>query len=104
MAKDDNLTKLHVSHALGKSSTRVAALIVESGSLAAELIEEQPSAVVEALIEFWSQRARSEKRAARRALQEATVKYCEAALGEARARERRLLQGITGIGDEPEIA
>jgi hypothetical protein len=37
-------------------------------------------------------------------MQEAAVKSCEAALREARSRERRLLQGIRGIGDEPEIA
>jgi hypothetical protein len=34
-------------------------------------------------------------------MQEAPVKYCEAALEEARSREHHLLQGMRGVGDEP---
>jgi hypothetical protein len=48
----DHLTKLHISHALGERSTRVACLIVEAMKGTLDLLDEQPSAVIEGLIDY----------------------------------------------------
>jgi hypothetical protein len=96
---DDLLTKLHVSHALGERSTRVASHIVETINRVVDLIDEQPTAVVEALIDYGEQKQSQEHRKPRHDLGEALVAYGRATLKEARARERRLLQGITGMSE-----
>ena len=96
---DDLLTKLHISHALGERSTRVAGHIVETINRVLDLIDEQPTAVVEALIDYGKQKQSQEHRKARHDLGEALVAYGQATLKEARARERRLLQGITGMSE-----
>jgi hypothetical protein len=49
MGHQDHLTKLHISHALGTRATRVAVLIVESIQLGFELLDEEPTAVIEAV-------------------------------------------------------
>jgi hypothetical protein len=89
----DHLTKLHISHALGERSTRVACLIVEAMKGTLDLLDEQPSAVIEGLIDY-AENIRPVR--GREALQVAFVKYAEYALEQARERERRLLTGITG--------
>ena len=93
---DDVLTKLHISHALGERSIRVAAHIVETINRVLDLIDEQPSAVVDALIDYGKRQQSQEHRKSRHDLVEALVAYGEATLKEARAREHRWLQGITG--------
>ena len=94
---DDVLTKLHISHALGERCTRVASHIVETINRVLDLIEEQPTAVLEALIDYSKQRLSQEHRKPRHDLGEALVAYGQATLEEVRASERRLLQGITGM-------
>jgi hypothetical protein len=96
---DDLLTKLHISHALGERSTRVAGHIVETINRVLDLIDEQPTAVIEALIDYGNQKKSQEHRKPRYDLGEALVAYGQATLKEARARERRLLQGITGMSE-----
>jgi hypothetical protein len=93
----DHLTKLNISHALGDRSTRVAVLIVENIKNLVEMIEEQPSAVVEALIDHSIELNRTERNTPKRELREHYIKWCETVLEEAKRRERRLLHGITGI-------
>jgi hypothetical protein len=85
--------KLHVSHALGERSTRVACLIVEAIIGTLDLLDEQPSAVIEGLIDY-AKHTRPPR--GREDLNVAIIKYGEYALEQARARERRLLSGITG--------
>jgi hypothetical protein len=94
----DELTKLDISHALGTRSTRVACHIVGTINCVLDLLDEQPTAVVEALIDYANQRQRQE-RGARQELGQALIAYGQAALREARARERRLLRGITGMSE-----
>ena len=96
---DDVLTKLHISHALGERSIRVAAHIVETVNCVLDLIDEQPTAVIGALIDYAKQKQSQEHRKPRHDLVEALVAYGQATLKEARARERRLLQGITGTSE-----
>lgn len=96
----DTLTKLHISHALGTRSTRIAALIVEMLNLVRELLQEQPSAVVEAIIEHWKARCLDEKNPQLREAQGATLKYARYLLDEAKRRERKLYHGLTGDADE----
>jgi hypothetical protein len=92
------LTKLDISHALGTRSTSVACHIVETINCVLDLLDEQPTAVVEALIDYVNQRQRQEPRA-RQELGQALIAYGQATLTEARARERRLLRGITGMSE-----
>jgi hypothetical protein len=100
MAAPDDLTKLHISHALGQRSTRVAVLIAESLVLGFDLLEEQPTTVVEAMIDYWKDKGRKEPQSVRYELRKAIIKYAEETLERAKTRDRRLLQGITGV--EPE--
>jgi hypothetical protein len=93
------LTKLDISHALGTRSTSVACHIVETINCVLDLLDEQPTAVVEALIDYANQRQRQERRGARQELGQALIAYGQAGLTEARARERRLLRGITGMSE-----
>ena len=94
----DHITKLNISHALGQRSTKVAVLIVEAIRNALELIDQQPSAVVEALVEHAKEikHTKTDITPKRRELLNAMQKYCEVTLQEVQARERRWLQGITG--------
>ena len=96
---DDVLTKLHISHALGERSIRVASHIVETVNRVLDLLDDQPTAVIEALIEYRKQQQSQEHREPRRDLAEALIAYSQATLKEARERERRLLQGITGMSE-----
>ena len=94
---DDVLTKLHISHALGERSVRVASHIVETINRVLDLMDEQPTAVLEALIDYGKQKQSQEHRKPRHDLTEALVAYGQATLKEGQERERRWLQGITGM-------
>jgi len=93
---DDVLTKLHISHALGERSIRVASHIVETMDRVLDLIDEQPTAVIGALIDYTKQKQSQEHRTPRRDLGEALIAYGQVILKEAQAREHRWFQGITG--------
>jgi hypothetical protein len=92
MEKDD-LVKLHISQGLGDRSTRVACLIVEAIKGTLDLLDEQPSAVIEGLIDYAKL---TPPAPGREELNGAIIKYGEYALEQARTREHRLLTGITG--------
>jgi len=96
---DDVLTKLHISHALGERSTRVASHIVETINRVLDLIDEQPTAVLEALIDYTKKKQSQEHRNPRHDLDGAFVAYGQATLKEAQARERQSLQSITGMSE-----
>jgi len=76
----EDLTKLHISHALGERSTRVASHIVETINRVLDLIEEQPTAVIEALIDYAKQKQSQEHRKPRHDLVGALVAYGQATL------------------------
>jgi hypothetical protein len=103
MARDKFQTQLNIKSALSERDTRVAVLIVESIRNSLDLLDEQSPTVLEAMLDI----GREHQRAGafpkhRRELREAFIKYVEEqALKEARARERRLFQGITGL-EEPD--
>ena len=94
---NDVLTKLHISHALGERSIRVASHIAETINRVLDLLDDQPTAVIEALIDYRKQQQSQEHRKPRRDLGEALITYGQATLKEGREREHRLLQGITGM-------
>jgi hypothetical protein len=79
----------------------VAVLIVENIKNLVELIEEQPTAVVEALIDHSIELNRTERNTPRRQLRDCYIKWCETILEETKRRERKLLHGITGMEMEP---
>ena len=51
MGETDHLIKQHIHTALGDRSTRVGVLIVQGIANSIDLIEEQPTAVIEAVSE-----------------------------------------------------
>jgi hypothetical protein len=94
----EHLTKLHISHALGHRAARVAVLIVESFQLSFDMLDEQPSAVIEALIDHIKDVTQREgPKHPRYELRLAALKHAETVLENAKGRERRLFQGITGL-------
>ena len=85
--------KLHISHALGDRTTRVACLTVEAITGTLDLLGAQPSAVIEGLIDY-AKHTRPPR--GREDFNVALIKYGEYAMEQARVRDRRLLSGITG--------
>jgi hypothetical protein len=67
-----------------------------------DLIEEQPSVVVEALLDYSKEKNRTERDEPRREMRKHYIGWFEAVLEEAKRRERRLLHGITGISPNNE--
>ena len=99
MPPSKNQVKLHVSHALRERNTRIGRLIFQSIRTALDLLHEQPPAVIEALIEHTKAVQRTGYgvlKGPRHDVRQALIRYAEAVLEEARERERRLLEGITG--------
>jgi hypothetical protein len=99
-AESDHLVKLRISTALSERATRMAVLIVESIHLGVDLIDEQPTAVVEAIRDHVEQVICDDPKSPRCELRAAMVGYCKHALEEARKRERQLYHGITGVPEE----
>lgn len=95
----DHLTKLHISHALGTRTTRVAVLIAEMFWTARELLEQQPSAVTSALCDYWTELNRHEVHPEKRKLRADVLRYCQHCRREAEKRERKLYHGLTGEDD-----
>lgn len=98
-------TQVRIKAALKERSVRVACLIAESIRNALGLLEEQPPEVIEAMLEGAKEADRTGALPKHRhALRQEIIKYMENyALKEARARERRLFEGITGL-EEPDHA
>jgi hypothetical protein len=94
---DDARTQADIRAALEQRNTRVAVLIVESILLGFDLLDEQPPAVIQALIDHVKDSLKREGvRAKRRELWEACLTYADEALANAKQKERTLLHGITG--------
>lgn len=98
--ESDNLVKLRIGTALSERATRVAVLIVESIHLGVDLIDEQPTAVIEAIRDHVEQIIRDDPKSPRREFRAAMLGYCKHALEEAGKRERRLYHGITGVPEQ----
>ena len=99
MPPSNDQVKLRVSRALRERNARVACLIFESIRTALDLLDQQSPAVIEALIEHAKDVQRTGYgvlKGPRHDVRQALIEYGEAALEEARARERRWLEGITG--------
>ena len=97
MGDTDHLVKQHIHTALADRSTRVGVLIVQGIANSIDLIEEQPTAVIEAVSEHADKLLREEPKSPRREIREAFKNYCQHVLEEATARERRLYYGLTGV-------
>jgi hypothetical protein len=94
--------KRHIEQAAKSREARVAILIGDSIRNALDMLDEQPAAVIEAMIE----RAKDLQLSGiapkhRYKLRAAIIEYLEERLHEARARERQLAQAITGTADLP---
>jgi hypothetical protein len=97
MGEADQRVKQHIHTALGERSTRVGVLIVQGIANSIDLIEEQPTAVIEAVGEHADKLLREEPKSPRREIREAFKNYCQHVLVEAKARERWLYYGLTGV-------
>jgi hypothetical protein len=81
--------------------------IVENLKRSTKLIEELPSAAIEAMLDHSKEqhrldRPRTAVERAYKDVRQALITYGEVALREAQERERRLLDGITGQHNRPE--
>jgi len=93
--------KRDIDEAMRNREARVALLIVDNMRNAVNMIDEQPAAVIEAMIARGRDvQASGNAPKHRYKLRAAIIEYLEERLLEARARERRLADAITG-GDLP---
>jgi hypothetical protein len=97
----DMQIKLRIGYALSDQLAPIACGIVENLKRSTKLIEELPSAAIEAMLDYSKEQHRQDRprTAVERAykdVRQALITYGEAALREARERERHLLYGIKG--------
>jgi hypothetical protein len=88
------MDKTDITTALNDRNVRIASLIIEGLRHWGDVIDEQPSQVLEVLIEHV--RTLQRPGAPRYALRAALIRHLETALEEATAREERLRRAITG--------
>jgi hypothetical protein len=94
--------KRDIDQAAKNREARVAFLIGDSIRNALDMLDEQPAAVIEAMIKRGKDLQLSGNAPKHRyRLRAAVIEYLEERLHEARARERRLAQAITGTADLP---
>jgi hypothetical protein len=92
--------KRQIDQAIANREARVACLIVDDMRNALNLLDEQPAAVIEAMIEHGTNLLLSGNASNHRyRLQAALIEYLEERLREVRASERQLAQAITGTND-----
>jgi hypothetical protein len=96
----DLQVKLRIGYALSDRLTPIACAIVENLKRSTKLIEELPSDAIEAMLDYSKEqhrldRPRTAVERAYKDVRQALITYGEAALREARERERQLLDGIT---------
>lgn len=97
MSDRDFIRRRQINEALKEFHVRSACAIFEAFRGIADLIDEQPPAVLEALVEFgreWHRTGRGPKH--RDGVRYLLLEYVEQRLAEAKKREQRLLEGITG--------
>jgi len=88
MGEADQRVKQHIHTALGERSTRVGVLIVQGIANSIDLIEEQPTAVIEAVSEHADKLLREEPKSPRREIREAFKNYCQHILAKLGDRPR----------------
>jgi hypothetical protein len=105
MVRDKFQRQLQIKSALKERSVRVACLIAESIRNALDLLDEHPPDVIEAILDGAKEAERAGGLPEQRTALRAEILKCmeNYSLKEARARDRRLFQGITGI-EEPDHA
>jgi hypothetical protein len=94
------MDKQDVSNALNERNVRVASLIIEGFRHWTDMLDEQPPEILLIILEHARELQRPGGAPVHRyALRAEAIKYVEAALTAARAREERLCRAITG--EEP---
>jgi hypothetical protein len=96
--------KLRIGYALSDRLAPIACAIVKNITTSTKMIDDLPSAAIEAMLDYSKEQHRQDRprTAVERAykdVRQALITYSEAALREARQRERHLLDGITGRHD-----
>ena len=102
----DTQIKTRIGYALSDRLAPIACAIVENLKRSTKLIEELPSAAIEAMLDYSKEQHRLDRprtvvERAYKDVRQALIAYGEAALREARERERHLLDGITGRHNRP---
>ena len=97
----DTQLKLRIGYALSDRLAPIACAIVDNLKRSTKLIEELPSAAIEAMLDYSKEqhrldRPRTATERAYKDVRQALITYGEVALREAREREDRLLHGIMG--------
>ena len=93
--------KRDIDQAMENREVRVAILVGDSIRNALDMLDEQPAAIIEAMIERGKHVQLSGNTPKHRyKLRAAFIEYLEERLYEARARERRLAQAITGVPND----
>jgi hypothetical protein len=93
--------KLSIGYALGDRLAPVACAIVKSITTSTKMIDDLPSAAIEAMLDYSKEQRRLDRprtalERAYKDLRQPLITYGEVALREARTREHHLLEGITG--------
>jgi hypothetical protein len=93
--------KLAIGYALSDRLAPIACAIVKNITTSTKMIDDLPSAAIEAMLDYSKEqhrldRPRTAVERAYKDVRQALITYAEAALREARERERHLLHGITG--------
>ena len=101
MASADKIGR-DIDQATRSRDARVAILISDNIGNALDMLDEQPTAVLQAMIECHGQQLRCRDEPQRRhKFRAALIEYLEQLGRDVGARERRLAQAITG-GDQPD--
>jgi hypothetical protein len=94
-------TKLRIGYALNDRLAPIACAIQQNITRSVKLIDDLPSAAIEALLDYSREqhrldRSRTAVERAYKDVRQALITYGDVVLREAREREQRLLDGITG--------
>jgi hypothetical protein len=97
----DTEIKLRIGYALSDRLAPIACAIVKNITTSTKMIDDLPSAAIEAMLDYSKEQHRLDRprtaiERAYKDVRQALIAYGEAALREARERERHLLEGITG--------
>ena len=100
--------RLRIATALGDRLSTLAVAIVSNITSSTRLIEELPSAAIEAMLTYSRERhqlhqPKNDLDRAYKDVRAALLAYGEVALREAHKRERQLFQGITGLAPEEDM-
>jgi hypothetical protein len=105
----DTQIKLRIGYALSDRLVPIACAIIQNIVTSTRMIEELPAVAIEAMLDHVREnqrqdQPRTELDRAFKDLRACYIKYGEVALREARERERRLLDGITGSSSRQDRA